>query len=138
MGRAKRNQASLKASDGRVNNGRKPGQVVRKQKKYTPAQMNKAKKDRIKVYANNAIIDEWTSEEMFWRWLAEKSRKSNYHLGKLLEYALPDPMEIHGIERTADKVNINFFGNTTISNQEPKQLDVLDIEAEDVTEQEDE
>lgn len=135
MGAPKKNSASIKATDGRKNNGRKRGTVVRKQKKYTPAKMNQAKRDRIKVYTINAIIDEFGSEEDFFGWLAERARKSNYHLGKLMDYGFGNPDDYHGEARTLDKVNINFFGNTNINQGEKKQLDVLDIEAVEVDEE---
>lgn len=77
--------------DGRSTNGRKPGTVVRKQPKMTPAKMNKAKKNRLSVYSVNSIIHEFGSEEEFTNFLAKEARGSFNHLKLLMDYAYGKP-----------------------------------------------
>ena len=110
MPKAKKNSANIKEWDGRKNNGRKVGTKVTP--KLTPAKLNKAKKDRMVLYATNAIINEYGSEEEFWNMIAQHAKKSYNHAKMIVEYAYGKPKE--DIAGGGDKKApvINFYNNT--------------------------
>jgi len=83
MGRKPKERKYVKSTDGRKNNGRKRGEKVNKPVKKvmaTPSAMNKAKKDRVNIYALNAMKQVFGSEEAAWESLAEKAKDSFPHL----------------------------------------------------------
>jgi len=116
MAAPKKHSSTITANDGRRNNGRKPGfkvKNVKKVEKLTPAKLNKAKKERIQLYAINAIRTEFGSEEEFFMHLARESKKSYNHLKLMMEYGYGKPSEDShsGGEKKAPV--INFYGNPT-------------------------
>ena len=116
MAAPKKHSSTITANDGRRNNGRKPGFKVtkkRSEEKLTPAKLNKAKKDRLRLYATNAIRKEFNSEEDFFVHLAKEARKSYNHLKLLMEYTYgkPEDNQHQGGEKKAPV--INFYGNPT-------------------------
>ena len=89
MGRKPKERKYVKSTDGRKNNGRKRGEKVNKPIRKvmaTPSAMNKAKKDRVNIYALNAMKEVFGSEEKAWESLAEKAKDSFPHLKLLFEY----------------------------------------------------
>ena len=65
MGRKPKEFKYIKKNDGRRNNGRKKGDSKNYPKKInaTPAAINEAKKDRMGIYALNAMKEVFGSEE---------------------------------------------------------------------------
>lgn len=125
---AKRNSVAIKKTDGRKNNGRKPGTKVAKPvKKMTPAKLNKAKKERIKLYAINAIRKEFGSEEGYFEHLAREAKKSFNHLKLLTEYAYDKPENIQPAGSGTKAPVINFFG----SPQLPEKDETIDVDHEE-------
>lgn len=123
---AKRNSVAIKQTDGRKNNGRKPGTKVQKsQPKLTPAKLNKAKKERIKLAAVNGIITEFGSEQAFWDHVAEQARKSFNHLDFLAKYAFGKAENVHeGQVPTKNAPVINFFSQTPPQIQNNNTIDI--------------
>lgn len=116
----KNKDTHMKPTDGRKHN-KGVTKRSRSASKLTPAKLNKAKRNRMELYALNAIRKEFGSEEMFFEWLATKAMKSNYHLGKLMDYAWGDPRDIDRAElkEQTKRPTINFHvtkqeGETTI------------------------
>lgn len=137
MGRKPKERKYVKSTDGRKNNGRKRGEKVNKPVKKvmaTPSAMNKAKKDRVNIYALNAMKQVFGSEEAAWESLAEKAKDSFPHLKLLFEYKYGKPEDV-GLDEGKPKVNINIK-NLFAGNQEEKEdNDIIDItdEGEDAT-----
>lgn len=125
---AKKNSEAIKEKDGRRNNGRKPGEVHSMAiAKMTPAQVNKAKKERIRVHSLNALIQEFGSEEEFWLFVANKARSSMAHLDFISKYAFPKPDELSpGGIKDKKGVTIQFIQNNTT----PELIEEKTIEAE--------
>jgi hypothetical protein len=123
---AKKNSTAIKEKDGRKNNGKKPGSAPPVLvAKMTPAQVNKAKKDRMRVHSLNALIQEFGSEEDFWLFVANKARSSMSHLDFIAKYAFPNPAEMSGANEKSSKViNINFVSSS------PAQIEETTIEQE--------
>lgn len=115
--------------DGRSSNGRKPGTIVKKQPKMTPAKMNKAKLNRMSVYSVNAIIDEFGSEADFFKHLAKESKESYNHLKLLLEYAYGKPEDQNRQVQAKSAPTIVFMNGDGIKND--KTIDVTHVEEED-------
>lgn len=108
--------------DGRKNNGRKPGTKIQKQAaKMTPAKLNKAKKERIKLYGINAIKEQYGSEEGFFKHLAEAARDSFPHLKLLMEYAYGKPEDYSHVAPKKQAPTIVFVNN---GNKEPETIEV--------------
>ncbi len=124
----KKNSTAIKNTDGRKNNGRKPGtKVSRSQPKLTPAKLNKAKKERMKLYSINAIRDVFGSEEMFFTHLATESKKSYNHLKLLMEYGYGKPENAHDIAPSKTTPIINFYGSPQIQQSD----DTIDVTHEE-------
>ena len=133
--RSKKNSVSIKKTDGRKNNGRKSGQVVKKQQPKTLAtttgsRLNKAKKDRISIYALNAMKEVFGSEQEAWQSLAEQAKDSFAHMNLLWQHRYGKPSEAKSDDGNK-KLNvpvINFYANTN----QVEQLDnTIDITPED-------
>ena len=133
MGRKPKERKYVKSTDGRKNNGRKRGEKVNKPVKKvmaTPSAMNKAKKDRVNIYALNAMKQVFGSEEAAWESLAEKAKDSFPHLKLLFEYKYGKPEDV--VDDTKPKVNINiknlFAGNQDddTENDDPDIIDITD------------
>jgi hypothetical protein len=131
MGRKPKERKYVKPTDGRQNNGRKKGEKVAKKVMATPSAMNKAKKDRVNIYALNAMSKVFGSEEAAWESLAEQAKDSFPHLKLLFEYKYGKPEDV-GMDEGKPKVNINiknlFAGNQDDNNDKP---DVIDITEDD-------
>jgi len=134
MGRKPKERKYVKPTDGRQNNGRKRGEKVNKPVKKvmaTPSAMNKAKKDRVNIYALNAMKRVFGSEEAAWESLAEKAKDSFPHLKLLFEYKYGKPEDV-GLDEGKPKVNINiknlFAGNQDddTDNDDPHIIDITD------------
>ena len=133
MARAKQNSAYIKPNDGRKNNGRKKGDKYgpKKQLIKSASQLTPAKKERISVYALNAMKDVFGSEEDAWKSLAEQAKDSFAHMNLLWQYRYGKPQD--GSEGSSNKKLdvpvINFYA----SNKQVKDLDnTIDIESEEV------
>jgi len=132
MGRKPKERKYVKPTDGRKNNGRKKGESVNKPVKKvmaTPSSMNKAKKDRINIYALNAMKQVFGSEEAAWESLAEKAKESFPHLKLLFEYKYGKPGEPLSDE-SKPKLNINIK-NLFANNKEEGDNDIIDITDEE-------
>jgi len=139
MGRKPKERKYVKPTDGRQNNGRKRGEKVNKPVKKvmaTPSAMNKAKKDRVNIYALNAMKRGFGSEEAAWESLAEKAKDSFPHLKLLFEYKYGKPEDV-GLDEGKPKVNINitnlFAGNQDddTENDDPDIIDITDDPGEE-------
>ena len=132
MGRKPKERKYVKPTDGRKNNGRKKGESVNKPVKKvmaTPSSMNKAKKDRINIYALNAMKQVFGSEEAAWESLAEKAKESFPHLKLLFEYKYGKPGEPLSDE-SKPKLNINIK-NLFANNKEESDNDIIDMTDEE-------
>ena len=133
MGRKPRERKFVKDTDGRKHNGRKKGETVNKPVKKimaTPSTINKAKRDRMHIYALNAMQEVFGSEEAAWKSLAEKAKESFPHMKLLFEYKYGRPGEPLSDEGKS-KININIknlFAGNQEQNDEP---DVIDITEEE-------
>lgn len=128
MGKAYKNSEAIKKTDGRKNNGRKKGEErVAKAPKMTPSQLNKAKKDRMTLYAINAIRQEYGCEEDFWLHMAKQARKSFTHAKTIMEYAYGKPNDDPAGGKEPKAPVINFYNNSTPQQIEP----TIDIEHEE-------
>ncbi|MGB4742676.1 MAG: hypothetical protein WBH49_03430 [Flavobacteriaceae bacterium] len=134
MGRKPKERKYVKPTDGRQNNGRKRGEKVNKPVKKvmaTPGAMNKAKKDRVNIYALNAMKRVFGSEEAAWESLAEKAKDSFPHLKLLFEYKYGKP-EDQDMNEGKPKVNINIKNlfarnqNDDTQNDDPDIIDITD------------
>ena len=134
MGRRPKERKYVKPTDGRKNNGRKRGEKVNSPVKKimaTPSALNKAKKDRVHIYALNAMKEVFGSEEKAWESLAEKAKDSFPHLKLLFEYKYGKPEDV-GLNEGKPKVNINIK-NLFAGNQDEEE----DNKVIDITEEED-
>ena len=120
---------SVKSTHSRKNHGR---QQVRKGKKpgkngmTTPSNMNKAKRDRVNIYALNAMKQVFGSEEAAWESLAEKAKDSFPHLKLLFEYKYGKPEDV-GLDEGKPKVNINIKNLFAGNQQDKEDSDIIDI-----------
>ncbi len=129
MGRKPKERKYVKPTDGRKNNGRKKGDRVNKPITATPRGLNKAKKDRVHIYALNAMREVFGSEEKAWESLAEKAKDSFPHLKLLFEYKYGKPEDV-GINEGRPKVNINIK-NLFAGNQDEDKPDIIDVTEEE-------
>jgi hypothetical protein len=129
VGRKPKERKYVKPTDGRKNNGRKKGDRVNKPITATPRGLNKAKKDRVHIYALNAMREVFGSEEKAWESLAEKAKDSFPHLKLLFEYKYGKPEDV-GINEGRPKVNINIK-NLFAGNQDEDKPDIIDVTEEE-------
>ena len=128
MGRKPKEYKYLKATDGRRNNGKKKGQTNIQKSNATPAALNKAKKNRSKLYAQNAMSEAFGSEKDAWVHLAEMAKESFPHLKLLFEYKYGkagENMEVN----PSSKMNINI--KNLFTGTQEKDNEVIDITPED-------
>tara|TARA_R100000008_G_C3587683_1_gene173881 strand:- start:3273 stop:3680 length:408 start_codon:yes stop_codon:yes gene_type:complete len=134
MGRKPKQYKYVKENDGRRNNGRKPGvrnvPVVRP---TSSAAINNAKRNRIGIYALNAMAKAFGSEEAAWESLAEQAKQSFPHLKLLFEYKYGKPLDAP--EEKQQKVNINIKNLFTGTQEDEKTIE-LDADEETSTESE--
>ena len=128
MGRKPKERKYVKPTDGRKNNGRRKGDKVNKPLKpitATPSALNSAKKDRMHIYALNAMRSVFGSEEKAWESLAEKAKDSFPHLKLLFEYKYGKPGD-SDFGNDKPKMNINIK-NLFAGNKEDDEQDIIDI-----------
>ena len=127
MGRKPKQYKYVKENDGRRNNGRKPGvrnvPVVRP---TSSAAINNAKRNRVGIYALNAMSKVFGSEEEAWESLAEQAKESFPHLKLLFEYKYGKPLDKP--EEKQQKVNINIKNLFTGGQEEDDKTIELDNE----------
>lgn len=132
MGRKPKERKYVKPTDGRKNNGRKRGEKVNKPVKKimaTPSAVNNAKKDRMHIYALNAMNQVFGSEEAAWESLAEKAKDSFPHLKLLFEYKYGKP-EDAGLNESKPNLNINIknlFASTPDNDTHNNESDIIDV-----------
>jgi len=127
MGRKPKQYKYVKENDGRRNNGRKQGvrnvPVVRP---TSSAAINDAKRNRVGIYALNAMSKVFGSEEEAWQSLAEQAKESFPHLKLLFEYKYGKPLDKP--EEKQQKVNINIKNLFTGGQEEDDKTIELDNE----------
>ena len=130
MGRKPKERKYVKPTDGRKNNGRKRGERVNKPIIATPSALNKAKKDRVHIYALNAMKEVFGSEEEAWAELAKQAKSSFAHMKLLFEYKYGKPTESVDYTSGGQKLDIpitNIFAGTQ---QAPEIDNTIDITPE--------
>jgi len=123
MGRKPKQYKYVKENDGRKNNGRKPG--VRNVPVVRPtsvASVNNAKRNRIGIYALNAMAKVFGSEEAAWESLAQQAKQSFPHLKLLFEYKYGKPLDTP--EEKQQKVNINIKNLFTGTQEDDKTIEL--------------
>lgn len=131
MGRKPKEFKYIKKNDGRRNNGRKKGDRPLAKTNATPAAINEAKKDRIGIYALNAMKEVFGSEEEAWAELAKQAKSSFAHMKLLFEYKYGKPTESVDYTSGGQKLDIpitNIFAGTQ---QTPEVDNTIDITPED-------
>ena len=83
MPRKKTVRKYMKSTDGRKNNGQKPGDAILRRSLATSSKMNVAKRNRSKVLATDAIRQVYGSEQEFWKLIAENARESGTNAEKV-------------------------------------------------------
>jgi len=132
MPRKKVERKYMKKTDGRKNNGQKKGDAVLRRTMATPANINKAKKNRSKMLATGAIKEVYGSEEAFWVMVAENAKSSQFDRKMILEYIYGKARDSVDTSSANEKVDIsimNFFQGTPKIEQD----NTIDIESEDET-----
>jgi hypothetical protein len=127
MGRKPKEFKYVKKNDGRKNNGRKKGDKYLKKVEATPAKINDAKKDRIGIYALNAMKEVFGSEEEAWATLAKQARDSFAHMKLLFEYKYGKPTENVDYTSGGQKLDIpitNIFAGTQSTPQIDNTIDI--------------
>ena len=120
---------ALRRNDGRKHNARKKKnkkEVARKKKDMTLSELNKAKKDRMTLYAINALRSEYSSEADFWKMIAEQARSSFNHAKLIMEYAYGKPQDNPGGHDNKKAPVINFYTNVNASSE-----DTIDVTHEE-------
>jgi hypothetical protein len=130
MGRKPRERKFVKDTDGRKNNGRKRGERVNKPVIATPGAINKAKKDRVHIYALNAMKQVFGSEEKAWESLAEKAKDSFPHMKLLFEYKYGKPEDVD-LREGRPKVNINIKNLFAGNQDQSDDPDIIDVTEEE-------
>lgn len=130
MGRKPKERKYVKDTDGRKNNGRKRGERVNKPVIATPGAINKAKKDRVHIYALNAMKQVFGSEEKAWESLAEKAKESFPHMKLLFEYKYGKPEDVD-LREGRPKVNINIKNLFAGNQDQSDDPDVIDVTEEE-------
>lgn len=131
MPRKKKEYKFVKKNDGRKNNGRKKGDKALRKTAATPSTMNQAKRDRIGVYALNAMKEVFGSEDEAWRELAKQAKEGSFpHFKLLMEYKYGKSGEQQVSKPNSIDINIkNLFAGT----QEPPKDDIIDITDEETS-----
>ena len=112
MPRKKTVRQYMKSTDGRKNNGQKPGDAILRRSLATSSKMNVAKRNRSKVLATDAIRQVYGSEQEFWKLIAENARESQFDRKMIVEYVYGKPKDYVDLGTNAEKVDIsimNFF-----------------------------
>ena len=133
MGRKPKEYKYVKKNDGRKNNGRKKGDKYGQKKELikSSSQLTPAKKERISIYALNAMKNVFGSEEEAWKALAEQAKDSFAHMNLLWQYRYGKPQDgsENNTNKKLDVPVINFYAS---ANQVEKLEDTIDIESEEV------
>lgn len=127
MPRQKGERKYMKKTDGRKGNGAKRGDALVRKTMATPANLNRAKKNRSKLLATNAIEEVYGSEANFWKMVAEKAENSQYDRKMVIEYiygkAMDNPDALNQ-EKKIDFSIVNIFPGS----ETPKEIeDIIDI-----------
>jgi|TARA_R100000084_G_scaffold18886_1_gene6325 hypothetical protein len=112
MPRKKTVRKYMKTTDGRKNNGQKPGDAILRRSLASSSKMNVAKRNRSKVLATDAIRQIYGSEQEFWKLIAENARDSQFDRKMIVEYVYGKPKDYVDLGGNAEKVDIsimNFF-----------------------------
>ncbi len=114
----------IKSTDGRKGNKRKKSipllPTPERERSNKPA-INKAKKDRKKLYAKKAIKNVFGSEVNAFESLAGKAKEGSYnHMKLLMDYAYGDDKE--AVTNNIKAPTINFFGDTPESKEIKKKI----------------
>ena len=127
MGRKPKQYKYVKENDGRRNNGRKKGvRNVPTVRPTSSAAINNAKRNRVGIYALNAMAKVFGSEEEAWESLAEQAKTSFPHLKLLFEYKYGKPLD--SPEEKQQKVNINIKNLFTGSQDDDKTIELSNDE----------
>ncbi len=86
------------------------------------AAINNAKRNRVGIYALNAMSKVFGSEEEAWESLAEQAKESFPHLKLLFEYKYGKPLDKP--EEKQQKVNINIKNLFTGSQEDDKTIEL--------------
>ena len=131
MPRKKKEYKYVKKNDGRKNNGRKKGDTALKKTTATPSAMNQAKRDRIGIYALNAMKEVFGSEDEAWRELAKQAKDGSFpHFKLLMEYKYGRPGDQVQSRPQGIDINIkNLFAGTQAL---PDAEEIIDITNEGV------
>ena len=131
MPRKKKEYKYVKKNDGRKNNGRKKGDTTLKKTTATPSAMNQAKRDRIGIYALNAMKEVFGSEDEAWRELAKQAKDGSFpHFKLLMEYKYGRPGDQVQSRPQGIDINIkNLFAGTQAL---PDAEEIIDITNEGV------
>ena len=130
MGRKPIERKYLKPTDGRKNNGRAKGDRYKKPK-LSRSSLNKAKKERISLYAINAMKEVFGSEKEAFQDLAEKAKDGSFpHMKLFLEYAYGKPEDLvsgeaKGRGQTFNIQNI-FTGTSSLEGAEESDFQIIE------------
>ena len=131
MPRQKNERKYMKKTDGRKGNGAKRGDALVRKTMATPANINKAKKNRSRVLATNAIEEIYGSEANFWNMVAEKAMDSQLDRKMIIEYVYgkaTDNPDSHSKDKKIDFSIVNIFPGS----EKPKDIeDIIDITPEE-------
>ena len=121
----------MKKTDGRKGNGAKRGDALVRKTMATPANINKAKKNRSKILATNAIEEVYGSEANFWKMVAEKAQDSQYDRKMVIEYVYGKAMDNPDALSQAKDIDFSIV-NTFTGSEKPKEIeDIIDITPEE-------
>tara|TARA_R110002012_G_scaffold321773_2_gene551326 strand:+ start:8968 stop:9378 length:411 start_codon:yes stop_codon:yes gene_type:complete len=127
MGRKPKEYKYIKKTDGRKHNGKKKGDSIIKKVNASPSAINDAKKDRIGIYALNAMKKVFGSEEEAWDELAKQSKKSFAHLKLLFEYKYGKPSENIDYTSGGQKIDIPIVNLFQGNQNKEKKDNIIDI-----------
>ena len=121
----------MKKTDGRKNNGAKRGDAFVRKTMATPANFNKAKQNRSKILAKNAIEEVYGSEDEFWKMVAERASSSQYDRKMIIEYIYGKAMDNPDALSKEKKIDFSIV-NIFPGSDKPKEIeDIIDITPED-------
>ena len=110
MPRKKTVRKYMKSTDGRKNNGQKPGDAILRRSLATSSKMNVAKRNRSKVLATDAIRQVYGSEQEFWKLIAENARESQFDRKMIVEYVYGKPKDYVDLGGNAWYLLFSFGG----------------------------
>lgn len=131
MGRKPIERKYIKPTDGRKNNGRQKGDNYKKPRVRTSSAMNKAKKERINLYAVNSMTTVFGSEKEAFESLAQLAKDGSFpHMKLLLEYAYGKPEDLVPSDGKKNGATFNiqniFTGNSTAMSEDDTEFEVVE------------